>query len=151
MKALLAKLSFDRHLDDLRWKTHVSVASVTFPNVEGDPVSTEHDDADEPGDDTLYDANPTAGTGSDAGGKWASGLTALLGLWLLVVPTFVWEAVGADFWNDVVVGALVAVTAGYAAFAGGESDFGVGPSSTPEPFGRDATSSLRRRFSRSES
>lgn len=43
-------------------------------------------------------------------------LVALLGLWMIVAP-FVFEVpTEAAFWNDVVVGALVALIAGYSAY-----------------------------------
>ena len=56
--------------------------------------------------------------GTDRGLDW---LNALVGLWLIAAP-FVLEYTGiaAALWNDVVVGIIVAVVAGYAAVALGQ-------------------------------
>lgn len=44
-------------------------------------------------------------------GKWASLAIAVLGLWLIVEP-FLFEILGGNFWNDVIVGvALLAIGA----------------------------------------
>lgn len=44
-----------------------------------------------------------------------SGISALVGLWVLV-SAFVFGSVGAVFWNEIVVGAAIALLAGYAAW-----------------------------------
>jgi len=51
-------------------------------------------------------------TNPDENGKWVSGLIALLGLWL-VAAALVFEMVEANFWNHVLVGALLAAVGGY--------------------------------------
>ena len=49
----------------------------------------------------------------ESGSMWAAGLSALLGLWMIVAPFVFTVEGGTVFWNDVVVGALVALMAGY--------------------------------------
>ena len=47
---------------------------------------------------------------------WASGLAALLGLWMIVAP-FVFQTAGSVvLWSDVLSGAVVAVLSGYNAY-----------------------------------
>jgi multisubunit Na+/H+ antiporter MnhG subunit len=42
--------------------------------------------------------------------KWIAAVVGLVGLWLVVVPPFLFETPFADFWNDLLVGlALVAL------------------------------------------
>lgn len=70
-----------------------------------------HDDDDEmrreyDTEDEEFERNPTEA------GKWASLAIALLGLWLIVEP-FLFEILAANFWNDIVVGALLVVVGGY--------------------------------------
>lgn len=43
--------------------------------------------------------------------QWASGLNILAGLWLIVAPFVFRYGVAAAIWNDVVVGAVIAVLA----------------------------------------
>jgi hypothetical protein len=57
-----------------------------------------------------------ASTGGEVSYAMAS-LNALAGLWMLVVPLLL-GVTGAALWNDLVVGALVALFAGYNAYAG---------------------------------
>ncbi|WP_435176589.1 SPW repeat domain-containing protein [Halorussus sp. AFM4] len=54
--------------------------------------------------------------------KWSSAIVALLGLWLVAAPILVWDAVGADFWNDVVVGAAIVVLAAYSYYESSDDD-----------------------------
>ncbi|WP_458189912.1 SPW repeat domain-containing protein [Haladaptatus sp. NG-WS-4] len=49
----------------------------------------------------------------------SSSFVALLGLWMILVP-FVMD-VGTAFWSDVVSGVVVAIVAGYNAYAGREA------------------------------
>jgi len=53
--------------------------------------------------------------------KWSSGLNTLLGLWM-IVSAFIWGATNLLFWNDIVVGVVVAVLAGFATFAGSSTN-----------------------------
>lgn len=69
---------------------------------------------------TLYDDDTTHD--GDSGAKLASEITALLGLWLVIVPTFFWNAVGADFWNDLVVGIAIVALAGYSYYESSDDD-----------------------------
>ena len=45
-------------------------------------------------------------------GKWLSGIIALLGVWMLL-EAFLFDIVASQFWNDVIVGALLLVVGGY--------------------------------------
>jgi thiol:disulfide interchange protein len=45
-------------------------------------------------------------------GKWLSGIIALLGLWMLV-QAVLFDIVASQFWNDVLVGALLLAVGGY--------------------------------------
>ena len=53
----------------------------------------------------------------------SSAFVALLGLWMVLVP-FVLADVGTAFWSDVVSGVIVAIGAGYNAYAGSSSEAG---------------------------
>lgn len=54
--------------------------------------------------------------------KTLSWINAVLGLWLIIAPFLLgYSAVGAAMWNDIVVGVIVAVLAGWAALALGSS------------------------------
>lgn len=74
-------------------------------------------------------------TNEEASSTAAAGLSALLGLWLIVAP-FVYdvEVAGAElttelgFWNDVIVGLLVLALGAYSAYEARELD--VGPATT---------------------
>ena len=94
-------------------------------------MSTERDDDYETDeyddDDSMYDEDTTYDTDDgNSGAMWASALTALLGLWLVVVPTFFWDAVGADFWNDLIVGAAIVALAAYSAYESTDEDLSGG-------------------------
>lgn len=95
-------------------------------------MSTERDDeyeTDEYEDDeSIYDEDTTYETddGADTGAKWASAATALLGLWMVVIPTFFWGADGADFWNDLVVGAAIVALAAYSYYESTDDDLSGG-------------------------
>ncbi|UPV73213.1 hypothetical protein M0R89_11710 [Halorussus limi] len=45
-------------------------------------------------------------------GKWLSGIIALLGAWL-ILQTFLFDMVASQFWNDLIVGALLLGIGGY--------------------------------------
>ena len=45
-------------------------------------------------------------------GKWLSGIIALLGAWL-IIQTFLFDMVASQFWNDIIVGALLLGLGGY--------------------------------------
>jgi len=53
-----------------------------------------------------YDPNP------NERGKWLSALIALLGLWM-IVEALVFDLVATQFWNDLLVGALLLALGGY--------------------------------------
>ena len=57
--------------------------------------------------------------------KWLAVIVGMVGLWLVVVPPFLFEAPFADFWNDLFVGvALVALAVHtYARSANGSSQW----------------------------
>lgn len=57
-------------------------------------------------DDVERNRNP------DESGKWVSALLALLGLWM-VAQAFLIDLVAAQFWNDVIVGLLLAAIGTY--------------------------------------
>lgn len=69
--------------------------------------------------------------------KWFAGLNALLGLWLIVAP-FVFQPGTAALWNDVVVGALIALFGGYNTYAARGS---AGSGRTTETGGRPTVGS----------
>lgn len=51
-------------------------------------------------------------------------LTALLGLWMIVAPFIVFEVGASLLWSNVISGIVVAVLAGYNAYAGRETTSG---------------------------
>lgn len=57
---------------------------------------------------------------SEPGNMWTSGLSGLLGLWMIVAP-FVYGSAGIALWSDVLSGIVVAVLAGYNAYEASES------------------------------
>lgn len=63
-------------------------------------------DAERTYDADEYDPNP------GERGKWISAIIALLGLWMIVEALWL-DLVPGQFWNDVVVGALLLVVGGY--------------------------------------
>lgn len=59
----------------------------------------------------------------DPGSSWAAAGSAILGLWLIVVPFLTDVAAGGWLlWNDIIVGALVAIMAGYNAYEANDYD-----------------------------
>lgn len=66
--------------------------------------------------------------------KGSSGLNTLLGLWM-IVSAFIWGTTTLLFWNDIVVGVIVAILAGYAAFSSssGEASTGKTTANNPTP------------------
>lgn len=65
---------------------------------------------DETRDDTVhrdYDTNPAER------GKWVSGLVVLAGVWLILEALLLDVLLLGNFWNDIVVGALLIVLGGY--------------------------------------
>lgn len=55
--------------------------------------------------------------------RWIGGVSALFGAWVFV-SAFVFDMVGAHFWNDLVVGAAIVVLAGYSASQASTSETG---------------------------
>lgn len=53
-----------------------------------------------------YDGNP------DESGKWVSALIGVLGAWM-IVEAVVFDLILTQFWNDVLIGALLLVVGGY--------------------------------------
>jgi drug/metabolite transporter (DMT)-like permease len=45
-------------------------------------------------------------------GKWLSGIIALLGAWM-ILQSFLFDMVASQFWNDIIVGALLLGVGGY--------------------------------------
>ena len=45
-------------------------------------------------------------------GKWLSGIIALIGAWM-ILQGFLFDMVASQFWNDVIVGALLLLAGGY--------------------------------------
>ena len=64
----------------------------------------EPDDYEYDGDD--YDPNPTER------GKWISAIIALLGVWM-ILESVLFDIVATQFWNDIIVGALLLAVGGY--------------------------------------
>jgi thiol:disulfide interchange protein len=56
--------------------------------------------------DTEYDPNPSES------GKWLSAIIALLGAWM-ILEALLFDLVASQFWNDVIVGALLLAVGGY--------------------------------------
>lgn len=70
-------------------------------------MSNRNTDADAERDvDAHADPNPYER------GKWLSAIIALLGAWM-ILQTFLFEMVASQFWNDIIVGALLLGVGGY--------------------------------------
>lgn len=67
--------------------------------------------------DDEYDPNP-----SEAG-KWISALIALLGLWM-IAEALLFDLVASQFWNDIVVGALLLAVGAYNYYRRSDERFG---------------------------
>lgn len=68
-----------------------------------------HDERTDPerrDDRAAHDPNP------DERGKWLSALIAVLGIWMIVQALTI-ELIAAQFWNDVLIGALLIGVGGY--------------------------------------
>lgn len=63
------------------------------------------------------DRNPTER------GKWLSGIIALLGAWM-ILEGFLFDMVMSQFWNDIIVGALLLAIGGYNYFRRGNDKIG---------------------------
>jgi hypothetical protein len=66
-----------------------------------------HDETGEEAYAGDYDENPAEQ------GKLASALIALAGVWLMIEPFLIEPIVAGNFWNDILVGALLLVLGGY--------------------------------------
>jgi thiol:disulfide interchange protein len=64
-----------------------------------------------------YETNP------DESGKWVSALIALLGGWM-IVEAFLLDIVLTQFWNDVLVGALLLAVGGYNYYRRSDAEVG---------------------------
>ena len=53
--------------------------------------------------------------------KWLAAAVGVIGLWLVVVPPFLFEAPFADFWNDLLVGVALVALAVYTYARSGDS------------------------------
>ena len=71
----------------------------------------------EPEVDDEYDRNPSEQ------GKWLSAIIALLGLWMIVEALW-FDVVAAQFWNDVIVGALLLAVGGYNYYRRADEEIG---------------------------
>lgn len=60
------------------------------------------------------------------GTKWLAGLNTLLGLYLIVAPFAVVDVSTAGLWNDVIVGAIIAISSGYYYLTMGDREMGIG-------------------------
>jgi hypothetical protein len=65
--------------------------------------------------DDEYDPNPSES------GKWISAVIALLGLWM-IVEALLFDIVVSQFWNDIIVGALVVLHGAYSAYEARDTD-----------------------------
>lgn len=77
-----------------------------------------HDETDDEAYAGDYDENPAEQ------GKLASALIALAGIWLLIEPFLLEPIVAGNFWNDIVVGALLLVLGGYNYYRRANDDLG---------------------------
>lgn len=68
--------------------------------------------ADEMNADRSADERGEHGPNPGKRGKWLSALVALLGLWM-IVQAFGVDLTASQFWNDILVGALLLVVGGY--------------------------------------
>jgi len=80
-------------------------------------MSNQNTDTDR--DDAVdeYDPNPAER------GKWISGVIALLGLWMLA-EAVLFDIVPGQFWNDVIVGALLLAVGGYNYYRRSDEEIG---------------------------
>ena len=66
--------------------------------------------------DAEYDVERDVAADADPNpyerGKWLSGLIALFGAWM-IVQSFLFGMVDSQFWNDIIVGALLLIVGGY--------------------------------------
>lgn len=66
--------------------------------------------------DSEYDVDSDVDDDIDSNpherGKWLSGIIALLGAWM-VLEAFLFDMVASQFWNDIIVGALLLGVGGY--------------------------------------
>lgn len=58
----------------------------------------------------AYTTTPATPNGNP-GVKWASGLNVIAGLWLIISPWVLANRASATYWDDVIVGVVVAVLA----------------------------------------
>jgi thiol:disulfide interchange protein len=76
--------------------------------------------------DTEYDRNEDAGEydpNPGERGKWISGVIALLGLWMLA-EALLFDIVPGQFWNDIIVGALLLAVGGYNYYRRSDEEIG---------------------------
>ncbi|MFB6165929.1 MAG: hypothetical protein ABEJ31_12285 [Haloarculaceae archaeon] len=79
--------------------------------------------------------NAWLATGDDPGNPYAAAVSALLGLWLLVVSLFAVPGEPFVLWSNVIVGVLVAEAGGYnawKAWSGGSTDADAQPDVRPD-------------------
>ena len=74
-------------------------------------------DYDETRDVNDYDPNP------NERGKWLSALIALLGGWMIVQALLV-DLIASQFWNDILVGALLLAVGAYNYYRRADEEFG---------------------------
>lgn len=81
-------------------------------------MSNRDTDADyDAGVDRDMDRNPAER------GKWLSGIIALVGAWM-ILQGFLFDMVLSQFWNDIIVGALLLAVGGYNYFRRGNDKIG---------------------------
>lgn len=71
----------------------------------------------EVGSNAEYDRNP------NERGKWLSAIIGLLGTWMLVEAVW-FNVVPGQFWNDIIVGALLLAVGGYNYYRRGNDEIG---------------------------
>lgn len=94
---------------DTTHERDVAAGSTTTDDPDVAETSATTDDpgmGDDPDVTAGYDANP------GGRGKWISAIIGLLGLWM-ILQAVLFELTAGQFWNDVIVGALLLAVGGY--------------------------------------
>ena len=73
--------------------------------------------------DDEYDADRDVHRNPTERGKWLSALIGLLGAWM-ILQVFLFDMVLSQFWNDIIVGALLLGVGGYNYFRRGNEEIG---------------------------
>lgn len=73
--------------------------------------------------DDTYDADRDVRRNPTERGKWVSAIVGLLGAWT-ILQALLFEMVVSQFWNDIIVGALLLGVGGYNYFRRGSDEIG---------------------------